>query len=74
MFDGRRRNQGIGRRLCAGLMHWGCTFEQAETAYLAVMQSNAAALHLYAQLGFREQYTLLVSYAFTSVQLNYGKQ
>jgi GNAT superfamily N-acetyltransferase len=51
------RNQGIGRRLCAGLLHWARTSEQAKTAYLAELQSNAPALHLYANLGFSEQYT-----------------
>jgi ribosomal protein S18 acetylase RimI-like enzyme len=50
------RNQGLGRRLCAALMHWGHAAHSADTAYLAVMQSNTPAQHLYARLGFREQY------------------
>jgi N-acetylglutamate synthase len=57
VVDVRMRQQGIGRRLCAALMDWGHRAELADTAYLAVMQSNAQALRLYASLGFREQYT-----------------
>lgn len=57
IVDGQIRNQGLGRRLCTALLHWAHTQQQADTAYLAVMEGNAPALHLYARLGFREQYT-----------------
>lgn len=52
----RVRGQGLGRRLCTELLRWGVS-RSAHTAYLAVVQSNAAARHLYRGLGFRETYT-----------------
>jgi N-acetylglutamate synthase len=57
VVDVRVRNQGLGRRLCSSLLAWGQQSEAAHTAYLAVMQDNAPARHLYAQLGYREAYT-----------------
>jgi N-acetylglutamate synthase len=55
VVDSRVRNQGLGRRLVTRLLEWGQA-HAATHAYLAVMLDNAPAIHLYAQLGFHEQY------------------
>jgi ribosomal protein S18 acetylase RimI-like enzyme len=49
------RRQGHARRLMLDLLAWGQS-HGAHTAYLQVMCNNAAALALYAGLGFAEQY------------------
>lgn len=49
------RRRGYGRRLMQGLLGMG-QLGGARTAYLQVMLNNPAALALYANLGFREQY------------------
>ena len=49
------RNQGYGKELMRRLFAWGKR-NGARKAYLQVMLSNAPALRLYAQLGFREVY------------------
>ena len=55
VVDARVRNQGLGRRVVTRLLQWGQA-HGATNAYLAVMADNAPAIHLYAQLGFQEQY------------------
>src|SRR5258708_7122210 len=45
------RNQGLGTQLLLHLLHWGKA-NQAHSAYLQVMYDNAAAVHVYAKLGF----------------------
>lgn len=55
VVDGRHRKRGLARRLCAALLAWGHA-AGADTAYLAVMADNTAALQLYAGLGFHEVY------------------
>ena len=55
VVDYHHRNQGLGRRLCLALLGWA-QHHGAHTAYLAVMADNAAALHLYDRLSFREVY------------------
>jgi N-acetylglutamate synthase len=55
VVDSRVRNQGLGRRLVTRLLQWGQA-HAATNAYLAVMLDNGPAIHLYAQLGFHEQY------------------
>jgi ribosomal protein S18 acetylase RimI-like enzyme len=49
------RGRGHARRLVAGLMAWGRD-QGAREAYLQVTTTNAAALALYARLGFAEDY------------------
>jgi len=49
------RRKGHARRLMLDLLAWGQA-QGAHTAYLQVMCNNAAALGLYAGLGFAEQY------------------
>jgi GNAT superfamily N-acetyltransferase len=49
------RNQGIGRRLVSALLRWGRD-GGATHGYLQVMLTNAPALRLYENLGFREAY------------------
>jgi len=49
------RRRGLARRLCSQLLELGRQ-RGASRAYLLVMTDNAAALTLYASLGFREAY------------------
>ena len=51
----RRRRSGHGRALVAGLLGRACEIG-AQTAYLQVLDSNAAALRLYGELGFEPLY------------------
>lgn len=46
------RKQGIGRALCEAVMDW-CRDHEAAELELEVRISNAAAIRLYEQLGFR---------------------
>ena len=55
VVDASVRNQGLGRRVVTRLLQWGRQ-QGANQAHLAVMCDNAPALHLYAQLGFKEAY------------------
>lgn len=49
------RRQGYGRELVESLLGWGL-MNDALYAYLQVVAENAAAVNLYKQLGFEEQY------------------
>ena len=49
------RRKGYGRIVTESLLAWGQS-QGASYAYLQVMLSNEPAQHLYAQLGFNEQY------------------
>lgn len=49
------RRQGFGRRLVAAVLAHAAG-AGAQLAYLQVAEDNAAALHLYARLGFREHH------------------
>ncbi len=49
------RNRGHGRALLEAMLGWAAG-RGARTAYLQVTESNGAARHLYASLGFRELY------------------
>ena len=51
--DADARRQGMGRRLCEGLMRWA-GMRGASRVFLEVRMSNQAALALYETLGFRE--------------------
>lgn len=53
--DQMARRRGYGKELVMQLLMWGKTMG-AETAYLQVSPGNEAAVKLYAQLGFVEQY------------------
>ena len=53
--DASFRNQGYGKQLMTSLLTWGKQ-NGARIAYLQVMQNNAIALRLYAQLGFTQAY------------------
>jgi len=49
------RNRGYGKQLMRSLITWGRR-NGARRAYLQVMLDNPPALHLYAQLGFKQVY------------------
>lgn len=49
------RKQGYGQQAVKSILAWGKE-NQAKRAYLQVMLDNIPALHLYAKLGFVEQY------------------
>lgn len=49
------RRQGLARALCEQLLHWAAR-QGAHHAYLQVVQANAVARALYAQLGFVTAY------------------
>mgnify|MGYP001765916459 CR=1 FL=1 len=49
------RNRGYGQQIVQGILAWGKQ-NQAHTGYLQVMLNNQPALHLYAKVGFVEQY------------------
>lgn len=51
--EGTRRGQGIGRALVSAVLR-ELRARGATAVYLEVRQSNAAARHLYARLGFHE--------------------
>lgn len=53
--DPYHRRLGYGMELARSLLDWGQAM-RARTAYLQVMADNAAALPLYARLGFEEVY------------------
>ncbi len=55
VVDGARRRQGFGRRIVSGLMAWAAS-QDCASAYLQVDRTNAAALELYAGLGFGQVY------------------
>ena len=46
-----QRRQGLGLAVMAALLEWGAE-QGATTAYLQVLGDNAAALELYAGMGF----------------------
>lgn len=50
-----RRGEGFGRRVLLSALRWAYS-RGARTAWLQVEADNAAALHLYTALGFRELY------------------
>ncbi len=50
--EGARRGRGIGRALVSAVLHV-LRARGATAVYLEVRQSNAAARHLYARLGFQ---------------------
>jgi N-acetylglutamate synthase len=49
------RRRGYGQQVVKSILAWGKE-NKAKTAYLQVMLDNTPALHLYAKLGFMEQY------------------
>lgn len=49
------RRQGLARRLCLGLMHWGAR-QGATSSYLQVDATNRPAIRLYEALGFERRY------------------
>ncbi len=49
------RGRGYGQQIVKRILAWGKQ-NQARQAYLQVMLDNAPALHLYAKIGFQEQY------------------
>jgi ribosomal-protein-alanine N-acetyltransferase len=56
LVDEAARGRGIGRKLCKLAMQWASA-QGASSVELEVRQSNAAALALYASLGFTVQGT-----------------
>lgn len=55
VVDEAHRGQGLGRRIVTGLMSWARAMA-CHSAYLQVDQSNAVALRLYENLGYRRLY------------------
>ena len=55
IVSSEQRGHGFGRQLLQGVLAWGAA-AQAHTAFLQVISANTAARHLYAELGFTEQY------------------
>jgi GNAT superfamily N-acetyltransferase len=53
--DPEQRRKGYGTQLVAGMLAWGKQ-HGAQYAYLQVMDTNEAALQMYANLGFQESY------------------
>jgi len=53
--DPNFRRRGYGQEVVTSILAWGKE-HGAKMAYLQVMLNNPPALHLYAKLGFREQY------------------
>ena len=49
------RKRGYGQQVVTSILAWG-KGNGAKMAYLQVMLNNPPALHMYAKLGFREQY------------------
>jgi ribosomal protein S18 acetylase RimI-like enzyme len=49
------RRRGIARHIMSALMAWGAASGAHET-YLQVVATNAAAIRLYADLGYKEAY------------------
>lgn len=49
------RRRGIARQIMAALLAWGATCGARET-YLQVVATNAAAIRLYADMGYQEAY------------------
>lgn len=54
-IDKEYRNKGYGKKLVLNLLRLG-KVEGAKKAYLQVMLNNPAALKLYSNIGFREEY------------------
>ena len=53
--DEEFRERGYGRQIVENILEWGKQ-NKAQRGYLQVMLDNVPALHLYAKIGFREQY------------------
>ena len=53
--DARHRNKGYGTKLLVEMLRHAKA-SGADHATLQVVQSNAAAIHLYEKLGFRKRY------------------
>jgi ribosomal protein S18 acetylase RimI-like enzyme len=53
--DGARRRQGLARHVMRGVLAWAAS-HGAQDTYLQVAEDNAAALGLYAGLGYAEHH------------------
>lgn len=53
--DPEQRRKGYGTQLVTSMLHWG-KHHGAQSAYLQVVDTNVAAQHMYAKLGFQESY------------------